>query len=80
MKDRIGPWLPAIFCAVLALIVIVANLMGLRYGGSSGAADSVFMTFMPMCFFFVGAYLSKLRKENIELRQRLDSVSPPSDG
>ncbi len=80
MKDRIGPWLAAIFCAVLALIVTIANLWGLRNGGSDGSANSVFMIFMPMCFIFVGGYLSKLRGDNLELRHRLDAVSPPNAG
>ncbi len=80
MKDRIGPWLPAIFCATLALIVTICNLWGLRLTGRDGAANLVFIIFMPMCFFFVGAYLSKLRKDNLELRHRLDAVSPPNAG
>ena len=78
MKERIGPWLPAIFSAVLAIIVIVADLWALRIGGSAGAADTVYMIFLPMCFFFLGVYLSKLRKDYLELRDRLDSVNQSS--
>ena len=75
MRDRIGPWVPAILCAVLALLVTIGNLWAQFAGGSDGAADLVFMIFLPMCFYFVGDYLSKLRKENQELRSRLDAIA-----
>jgi len=77
MRERLGPWLPAIFCASLSLITITANLAGYFMTGtrSTGPGDMAFYGFMPMCFFFVGAYLSQLKKENQELRQRIDELT-----
>ena len=83
MRDKIGPWLPAIICAALAVIVTVANVWAAATGGSDSASTGTFILFMPMCFFFVGAYLTKLKKENGELRDRLDAIvlpSTPSNG
>ncbi|QDT04372.1 hypothetical protein K227x_27630 [Rubripirellula lacrimiformis] len=74
MREKVAPWLPAGFCAVLAVITTVANLWAYRKGGSDNSATMVFMLFMPMCFFFVGAYLTQLRDENRELRTRLDAL------
>jgi len=34
---------------------------------------------MPMCFYFVGVYLTVLRKENAELRNRLDAIDRPEN-
>jgi F0F1-type ATP synthase assembly protein I len=74
MRDKFGPWLPVFFCAALAVIVTVANVWAATSGGSDSAATGTFILFMPICFFFVGAYLTKLRKENCDLRQRLDAL------
>lgn len=73
-RNKIGPWLPALFCAVLAVIVTIANL-----ASSDNGSTGTYILFMPMCFYFVGAYLTKLKKENSELRDRLDAIDPPSD-
>ena len=74
MKERIGPWIPAIFSAALALIVTIGNLWGLVKAGTDGAANSGFIIFMPMCFFFVGAYFAQLRNEIQTLQRRLDAL------
>lgn len=74
MRDKLGPWVPALFCAALAVIVTIGNLWAASFGGSDSASNGTFILFMPMCFFFVGAYLSKLKKENSELRDRLDAM------
>jgi len=81
MRDKLGPWLPAIFCAVLSSITIVANLAGqfMTGTGSTGPGDIPFYCFMPMCFFFVGAYLSHLKNENQKLRERVDELTSKTD-
>ncbi|MGB0153369.1 MAG: hypothetical protein ACPGFB_04995 [Verrucomicrobiales bacterium] len=79
MRDKIGPWMPAVFCAVLAVIVTIGNLWAASAGGSDNAVTLVFLLFLPMCFYFIGGYLVKLKKEIAELRERLDAVDRPSD-
>lgn len=75
MRERIGPWIPAIFCGFLVLIVLIGNTWAGMKTGNAGAANPVFMAFMPICFVHVGMYLSRLRNENKELRNRLDAIS-----
>ncbi|MBP9903664.1 MAG: hypothetical protein KBH45_19585, partial [Verrucomicrobia bacterium] len=79
MREKLGPWLPAIFCASLSLLTIIANLAGLFMTGSTGVGEMVFYANMPMCFFFVGAYLSQLKKDNQELRKRIDELTANSN-
>ena len=79
MREKIGPWAPTIFCASLSLITIIANLAGLFMAGSTGAGDMAFYCFMPMSFFFVGAFLSQLKKENRELRKRVGELTPKAE-
>jgi len=74
MRERLAPWLPAIFCAVLAVIVTVCNLWVYSQGGSDSGGNMIYMLNMPMCFFFVGAYLTKLRNDNTALRLRVDAL------
>ena len=74
MREQLGPWLPAVFCAVLAAITTIGNLWAYSKGGSDSAVTMVFMLFLPMCFYFVGAYLTQLRNENRDLLARLDAL------
>jgi hypothetical protein len=76
MREKLGPWLPAIFCAVLSLITVLGNLIGLFATGAAGASDVAFYCFLPMCFYFVGAYLMQLRQENRELREQIRELIP----
>lgn len=78
MREKLEPWIPAIFCAVLALITTVGNLLTRQSGGASDSVTSVFILFLPMCFFHVGVLLTKLRNENREMRLRLDKLDKPN--
>ena len=78
MREKLGPWIPAGFCAMLAVITTIANSWAYWNGGSDNAATMVLVLFMPMCFFFVGAYLTQWRKENREMRMRLDALDNPA--
>ena len=75
MRQKLGPWLPAIFCASLSAITVIGNLVAYSITGSANAASVVFYCFLPMCFFFVGAFLAQLQKENCELRSQLDKLT-----
>ena len=70
MRDKLMPWTAAIYCAVVVVIDTIGNIC---FGSSWGTL--VFNVHMPMCFFFVGDYLYKLKKENGELRHRLDAMN-----
>ena len=80
MKERIGPWVPAIYCGAIAITTTIANLSALRSGGSGGATNFVFILFLPMAFFFVGVHLSKLQHDNTTLRERIDAISKQDAG
>jgi hypothetical protein len=77
MKDKLGPWTPAIFCAFLSLITVTGNLIVsfMNRAAPSSGIDGVFYCFLPMCFFFVGALLSTLQRENRELRTRIEELA-----
>ena len=64
MRDRLSPWIPAIFCAFLSLITVSGNLILDFMNGTarSSGIDIPFYCFLPMCFYFVGAFLSNLRR------------------
>jgi hypothetical protein len=67
MKVKLQPWLPALFCAFLSLMALfVAPL---------DAAKPAFYAFLPMCFFFVGAVISQMRREIIDLRRQVSELS-----
>ena len=74
MRDKLSPWIPAIFCAFLSLITVSGSLfLAFVYGTSrSSGVDLGFYCFLPMCFCFVGAFVSNLRRENRELRTRIE--------
>jgi hypothetical protein len=82
MKDKLAPWTPSIFCAFLSLITVAGNLIVsfMNRAVPSSSIDVVFYCFLPMCFFLVGALLSKLQAENRELRTRIEEVAAQRRG
>jgi len=62
MKQKVSPWIPAIFCAFLSLLAL-----SMQIGSDSGAWKPAFFCFLPMCFFFVGAATSQMQREIREL-------------
>lgn len=76
MREKLRPWIPAIFCAALSVITIIGNLvLAFTIGKPTPSVNFVFHCFLPMCFFLVGDFLSKLRKENLALRTQVDELS-----
>jgi hypothetical protein len=73
MREKLEPWIPAVFCAALALITTIGNL----FAGPDFGATSVSILFMPVCFYHVGVYLIQLRNENRDMRLRLDAIENP---
>ena len=53
----------------------VGNVWAKAVGGSHNATIVVFIVNMPMCFYFVGSYLTKLNNDNRALRGRLDTMA-----
>ena len=80
MHSKLGPWLPAIYCAVLSIVTVVANLIARFTMQATGTADIVFYCFLPMCFYFVGAYMTRLRLENEELREQIRDLASKQAG
>ena len=66
MKQKVSPWIPAIFCAFLSLLAL-----SMQIGSDSGAWKPAFFCFLPMCFFFVGTATSQMQGEIRELRKQL---------
>lgn len=80
MKEKLQPWMSAIFCAFLSLMTFALSmsLMWTSKGGEMSMAGMVltpFFSFLPMCFFHVGASLSQLRKENQDLRTQIQELT-----
>ena len=74
MREKLMPWMPAIFCSVLSLITVVTDIVGRFVTGTANVGLTAFVCFLPMCFLFVGVMLKSLRDENQELKRRLDEV------
>ena len=62
-------WIPAAFCACLSLIAL-----SMQIGSDSGAWKPAFYSFLPMCFFFVGAATSQMQREIRELRKQVTEL------
>lgn len=74
MRDKLMPWLPAIFCGILSLLTVIADIAGRFTTGTDHIGLTTFLCFLPMCFFFVGTALKNLRDENQLLKRRLDEA------
>ena len=74
MREKLMPWIPAILCAVLSLITVVADVFGRVMTGTSHVGLTAFLCFLPMCFFHVGLMLKSLRDENRILKSQLDEA------
>ena len=66
MKQTVGPWIPAAFCAFISFIALFAS-----NGPDAGWWRPTFFAFLPMCFFFVGAATSQMQREIRELRKQV---------
>lgn len=77
MRDKLQPWVAAIFCASLSLITIVGNIAAMVYtnGVSQSPVTIVFLCFLPMCFYHVGDFLFKLRQENRDLQKQVAALT-----
>ncbi len=75
LKQKFAPWTAAAFCAILSLITISFNLrLSFQNHGETGTVDIIFLAFLPVCFFFVGATATHMQLQIRELRKRLDEV------
>jgi hypothetical protein len=65
----ISHWIPFAFCTFLSL-----GALSMQIGSDSGAWKPAFYSFLPMCFFFVGAATSRMQREISELRKQLTEL------
>ena len=76
MRDKISPWIAAIFCAGLSAITIIGNLWLMVVNKTTqNGVETTFYCFLPMCFYFVGIEIAKLHKENRELRKIVEELA-----
>ena len=78
MRDKISPWIAAIFCAALSAITIIGTLFLMvvnKTTQTQNGVESTFYCFLPMCFYFVGGEIMKLQKENRELRKIVEELA-----
>lgn len=76
MLEKLRPFVAMMFCATLGAITIVTNLiLAFKNGTPAQGVDFVFYCFLPICFFFVGEFLTSLRKENLVLRSKIEELS-----
>jgi hypothetical protein len=74
-KERLAPWMPLIFCVLLSYLAILGPIIGLFLGPtSSGWWEPVFFGMLPMCFFFVSALMSNMRREILELQRQIANL------
>ena len=76
MRKNLMPWIPAIFCAGLCFITLIARIGGEWLTGASDTGMIAFLCFLPICFIHVGGMLQELRKENQELRNKIEELLP----
>lgn len=71
MKSNFKHWVPASYCAFISLIALASTVTAVAYPGASAWGMPAFYSFLPMCFFFVGAITTQQQKEIDSLRQEL---------
>lgn len=64
-------FLPFAFCSFLSLMALFGP-----GSGSSGAWTPAFISFVPMCFFYMGATTVGLQREINDLKLRLQTAAP----
>lgn len=67
--QTIGHWTPFAFCALISYIALYAS-RSLNAEWWMGP----FLSFLPMCFFFVGAATWQTQKEVRELRKQVTDL------
>ncbi len=74
MREKVLPWAAAIVCAILSAICLLGNLASQFAGATGDSGTMVFICFLPMCFWFVGHFLTTLQNENRSLRMEIDDL------
>jgi len=83
-KEKAAPWVPIGFCAFLSflsLITLVGQLFLIPTNASSSWGWAIpFVSFMPMCFFWVGATTSHMQSEIQDLRKQVAELQTKAAG
>ena len=82
MREKLQPWIPAIFCVCLSVITVVSWVVQSNIlKGAKGdprilniGVLAPFLSFLPVCFLHVGTFMSQLREENRELRKQIQEL------
>jgi hypothetical protein len=79
-KRAVAPWLPMSFCVALSGITICSNhWLTMANHSDYGSWAIGFLSFLPMCFFFVGTGMSDMRREISELRKQVAELRQHND-
>jgi len=71
----LAPWVATLFCATLSLITVVAQLWLVKANGSDGWGWSIpFLCFLPMCFFYAGAFVKNLQDQVTDLQRQVTEL------
>lgn len=68
-NSSLSPWSPLRFCVVLSATSVVSNLLLTVINKREvGGWSLAFLCFLPTCFYFVGAVMSRMQNEIRDLR------------
>jgi len=65
-------WLPTAFCAYISFTALTRSTDGQWW-------TPAFFSFLPMCFFYVGAITSQMSKEIRDLKKQLGEIQGKGD-
>jgi hypothetical protein len=80
---KLRPYIAAIGCAFLGVMTIAGDVTVARISGSLDPVcgmSFVYYCYLPLCLYFLGAYMSEMRQEIRELRARLEGLTLRGDG
>jgi hypothetical protein len=73
-QRRIDHWVAFAFCSFLSLMALGGSVMEAFQGNSLGWWAPGFFSFLPMCFFYMGAVTARMQREINELQSQLELV------
>jgi hypothetical protein len=73
-----GHWASVAFCASLCAITLVQSIGGAFSEGLGRNWQLVFLAFLPMCFYYVAAVTTDMRRQILELKTQVEQLRKTS--